>query len=781
MSTISEINQVFKRDRDQLISNRVAASRLGRSELVELTDRWVQALAKAADLESVEVALIAVGGYGRGDLCASSDLDLLLLHPNDVSVQTITKLADSLWYPIWDSGIPLDHSVRSVSQARLMASTDIKVLLGLLDARTIAGNDELTQQLRSSALADWRVSAKNRLPELWESVQTRRQRAGDLSHLLEPDLKESYGGLREFTVIRAIAASWITDIDHLGLETASEFLLDVRDNLHQVTNRRVDRLSMQEQSSVASIMNFENDDELLRAVFSAGRTISVASDLAWHRFNQITAKKSIFRKITSSKVDRVPLADGVVVHNDEVVLAREVDITKDPVVVLRAAAAAAQAGLRLSPHTVSRFAQEFTEIPTPWSRDAKDALVSFLGAGTSAIPVWEALDQQGVITKLLPEWEAIRAAPQRNALHIFTVDRHSLECAVQAASLTRKVDRPDLLLVGALFHDIGKARGSDHCGKGEALMRTIAPQLGFDEADTDILCVMVKHHLLLPESATRRDLEDPATIRTVVDCVGSHEVLDLLHYLSIADSKATSDSMWSEWKQRLLEDLVRRTHAALAGETSPQMPRLNERFPIAPEEGKTDVIVSPSDNSVTIFVSTPDRLGLLSTVAAALALLRLDVRAAYLETQGEIALQEWHAVTTFGEIPDSSFIRTEILRALKSPQEIDNRVTSLMVGKPPRRGFTPPDPVVRALPQASSRTSVIEVRAHDAPALLYRVGKALVAAKATVTTARVMTLGSEVVDVLYLYDSQGNPLSEAVLNRVVDTVTEAVRPVGVVP
>ncbi len=152
--------------------------------------------------------------------------------------------------------------------------------------------------------------------------------------------------------------------------------------------------------------------------------------------------------------------------------------------VLRAAAAAAQAGLRLAPHAVERLARDSAPMPEPWPRAARDALVSLLGAGRPAIPVWEALDQADIWSRLMPEWSVVRSAPQRNPVHRFTVDRHLVETAVQSGPHTRRVDRPDLLLVGALLHDIGKGRAGDHTEVGIGLVPAMAPRLGFDRRTT---------------------------------------------------------------------------------------------------------------------------------------------------------------------------------------------------------------------------------------------------------------------------------------------------------
>lgn len=213
-----------------------------------------------------------------------------------------------------------------------------------------------------------------------------------------------------------------------------------------------------------------------------------------------------------------------------------------------------------------RLAATTRPLPTPWPAEARDQLVTLLGAGRSTVPVWEALEAEGLITRLLPDWERVRCRPQRNAVHTWTVDRHLVETAVRAASLTRRVSRPDLLLVAALLHDIGKGWPGDHSVAGEIITRDVAGRLGFDRHDTAVLATLVRHHLLLVETATRRDLDDPATVRSVADVVGSQTTLELLHALTEADALATGPAAWSAWRDSLVTDLVGRVGAVLAGE-----------------------------------------------------------------------------------------------------------------------------------------------------------------------------------------------------------------------
>ncbi|MDF3150188.1 HD domain-containing protein, partial [Streptomyces sp. T21Q-yed] len=205
-------------------------------------------------------------------------------------------------------------------------------------------------------------------------------------------------------------------------------------------------------------------------------------------------------------------------------------------------------------------------LPTPWPAEAREQLVTLLGSGRPTVEVWEALEAEGLITRFLPDWERVRCRPQRNAVHIWTVDRHLIETAVRASEFTRRVHRPDLLLVAALLHDIGKGWPGDHSVAGEIIVKDVAARIGFDRDDVAVLSTLVRHHLLLVETATRRDLEDPATVRSVAEAVGSQGTLELLHALTEADALATGPAAWSSWRGSLVADLVKRVAAVLAGD-----------------------------------------------------------------------------------------------------------------------------------------------------------------------------------------------------------------------
>ncbi|MCX6402659.1 MAG: [protein-PII] uridylyltransferase [Actinobacteria bacterium] len=749
---------MFLENRKLLVGADVVPSKENRIAITEITDEWLSSLAKAAGFDKLKVALVAVGGYGRKELCAGSDLDILLLHHQAEKPEEIARLADAIWYPVWDSGISLDHSVRDVSQVRRMASTDFKVVLGLLDARVIYGDEQLLNEVRASVLADWRSFSQERLLELQQSAMDRKQRFGDIAHLLEPDIKESYGGLREATILRSIAASWITDVNRERIDEAHQTLLDVRDALHRVTGRSTDKMTMHEQRDVAKLLGLESDDVLLRKVSMAGRALAYESDMAWARVQKVTTKKSLFKSRKIAKDFRAPLADGVVVQDEEVVLARDANPVTDSGLGWRVAAAASQAGLPVSQATLSRLKNELAPMPKPWPKEALNSLVSFLGSGPALIQVWEAFDQNGLINDLLPLWQPMQATPQRNALHIYTVDRHSIECVVQASILSRMVSRPDLLLVGALFHDIGKPHEGDHSIVGAELMKEIAVTLGFNEVDAETLCEMVRLHLLIPEVATRRDLEEPATIDLVANQVVDLNLLELLHNLTIADSKATSEHTWSEWKASLVSQLVARVEARFVGKELPSFQGLETTFPFTPSK-ETEISVVNAGSQSDIFIATEDRVGLVADVAGALRVLRLDIKSAQFETTEGIALQHWQVIPLFGDAPETKKIILELQIAMNNPEMVFKAMQKV---KSPRvqRGFTPPKPRVRFVDGASSRSDVFEVRAHDESALLHRIAQIVAMEKLTINAARIDTIGSEVVDVLYLTTSTGGRLDE---------------------
>jgi len=719
-----------------------------RSRRATETDRWLAGMLGAEP----GVALVAVGGYGRKELLPGSDLDVLLLHDGR---DGIAAIADRVWYPVWDSGARLDHAVRTVPQARRVARNDLKVALGLLNARHVAGDPDLTTRLREGALDDWRANARTRLADLRELHEERTRLHGELAFLLEPDLKESRGGQRDVHAIQAIAAAWVAPAPGPRVRAAYEQILDARHVLHEVTGRRLDRLVLEEQDEVARTLGLLDGDALLRNLAGAGRTVAYAVDHAFRQADRAGGRRAIGVRMRRGKPERRPLADGVVEQEGEVVLARAAAPATDPVLVLRAAAAAAQAGLPLAPRALARLA-ECPPLPVPWPDAARDALLTLLGAGPNAIAVWEALDQEGLLTALIPDWERVRNRPQRNPLHRFTVDRHLVECAANAAALTRDVARPDLLLLAALLHDIGKGWPGDHSVSGEVVARDVARRVGLNEADAELIAAAVRHHLLLPVVATRRDLDDPMTVQHVASVVGGSQLLlEVLHAVSQADGLATGPAAWNDWKAGLVTDLVRRVSAVLDGEPTPEpAPLRPDQLALAQAGGPAAVV---KGNEVTVVAL--DRPGLLWRAAGVLASHRLVVRGANAHSVGDMAVTVFNVVPEYGEPPDATLVAADLRRMLEGRLDVEDRLERRARAARPSGSAAPP-PKVTLVDGASQNATVVEVRAHDEPGLLWRIGRALGECGLNVQAARVETLGAEAVDVFYVTDAMGGLLTD---------------------
>jgi [protein-PII] uridylyltransferase len=749
-----------------------------RSALVELYDSWLAGVLT----DRQDVALVAVGGLGRREPAPHSDLDLVLLHRlAGRAGRDVAEVADSVWYPVWDAGIGLDHSVRTVAEAAAVARDDLKAALGLLELRHLAGDPALSGALHEATYAAWRSNRRRRLPELRDASHERWQGAGELAFLLEPDLKEARGGLRDVHSLRALAAAQLIDLPGPAVAAARDVLLDVRGELQRRAGRPLDRLVQQEQDGVAAALGYADADDLLRAVCEAGRTVAFAADTAWRQVDGELAGRrrsvSLTRALPGRRApvaQRRPLADGVVEQGGEVVLARDADPWADPVLVLRAATAAARAGLPLAPYALDRLATESAPLPAPWPAAARDAFVDLLGTGSAAVPVLEALDQAGLLVRLIPEWARVRSRPQRNPVHRFTVDRHLVEAAAEAAALTRTVARPDLLLLGALLHDIGKGWPGDHTDAGVTVVRELAPRLGLPYGDAATVTAMVRHHLLLPDTATRRDLDDPVTVRSVVSAVDSSgDLLDLLHALSIADGRATGPAAWSEWKADLVAELVARAREALSGTPPPDPPPLTAAQREAADAGGAGAAggaggVAVRVDGATVTVAAPDAPGLLSRTAGVLALHQLDVRSATVATVGQTAVDVFTVSPRFGRGPEPALLRADVARALAGSLPLAERLAAKERAYGHRQEQPPR---VLWFDGAATGATVLELRAADAAGLLHRVTAALERCGLDVRGARVSTLGGAVVDAFYVVGGDGGPVTDPALRR---AVTDAV-------
>ena len=742
--------------RAELVANTSLVGRELCRAYSDLIDSWLAELLVDACGPSGPhgVALVAVGGYGRAELSLHSDIDVLLLHAGRTD---IGKLADGLWYPIWDEGLKLGHSVRTVREALALAADDLDTATSLLQVRHLAGDPALTEDLTTRALDQWQKRSKRWLGDLSARVQARHEAAGEVAFLLEPDLKEGRGGLRDVHALRwaEAARSLLWEGDDQVLVAAYDTLLAARVELHRRVDRPSDRLLLQDQDAVAAALGLESADVLMRGLSSAARTIAWRSDDAWQRIDASLRGPSGFR----SRRDK-PIGPGLVLRDGEVHLTADAEVGTDPTLAVRAAAAAAAAGVRIHRASLDRLVAHRAPMPDPWPESLRAAFVDLLLAGHRAILVIEALDQLGLWEQLVPEWPAVRSKPQRNAYHRFTVDRHLIEAAANAADLVARTDRPDLLVLGALLHDIGKGYPGDHTEVGIDLLATIGPRMGLPPSDVVVLQSMVRHHLLLPDVATRRDLDDPATTTAVAEAVGDQLTLGLLATLTEADSLATGPAAWGRWKADLVRDLVRRTAHVLGG-GSPEDVR--EDFPteehLALVAAGTQVLKGDGDR---LTVVAHDRPGLFSRITGVLTLHGLGVLDAAVTSIDGMAVDLFRVESSFGPTISWEKVVHDLESALEGRLALRARLAERARVYGGRRSPGPiqEPPRVFVDNDASLGATVVEVHAPDSMGVLYRITRALSDLDLDIVSAKVQTLGDRVVDAFYVRGPGGGKVED---------------------
>ncbi len=763
--------------RQVLVDDRTTTGTQWSRRYAGVVDEWLRAVFETATGgDHRGVALLAVGGYGLAELAPGSDLDLLLVVDRRGPVR---PLAEALWYPIWNENVDLDHSVRSPKQVRQAADGDLKVALGLLTARSVAGDPALGAQVIGAALDQWRSKLSRWLPEVDASLRARHHDNGDLAFLLEPDLKEARGGIRDLRLLNALStvSPVLAGVAAApGVSTAGETLAAVRVELQRSTKRSGNRLMLQDQDVVAGALGYTDADELMAAVASSARTLAWASDDGWRRV------RAGLRGRRQTRHDDVALEPGLIRLDDEIALAVGAQPREDPSLALRAAAASATLDLPISRECLDRLAVDVVAIDGVWPADLLQSLLRLLGAGRSAIGAIEALDSCGVWTRLLPEWLPVRHRPQRNAYHRFTVDRHLLETVAEATQLIRNVERPDLLLIGSLLHDIGKGRpGGNHTVIGMHVVAALAPRLGFNEADAAVLVSMVQHHLLLPEVATRRDLDDPVTIDRVAAMVGDQGTLDLLAALTEADSLATGPSMWSPWKAGLLARLVERVGHRLAGRPVPAAPvPLDERERRLLGTGRPEMVA----DGRRVSVAAPDRRKLLARVAGVLTLSGLTVSSAATHAEsGNQAFLRFEVAPAVDVLPDWRKVEANLESALVGNLPLEKRLADWEKQSARRRPLTPHPVQVRVITDndAASTSTLVEVRAPDRSRLLYKLASTISDTGFDILSAMVATLGAEAIDVFYVQAGRdpdtgtgGRKLDDAERARVETALAEAV-------
>ena len=773
--------------------------------LADACDAVIVEAAQALSLKG-KWAVVAQGSYARRELCPGSDLDVVLVHSGGARGAAGDVAARTLWYPFWDAGFTLGHATRTPKETLALADEDLDAMTAVLELRVLAGDADFALDLRDRGRA---LAAKRRsrvIDALASAANARYDRPGPVAEVVEPNVKDGAGGLRDLHALTwagwavsplgglagLIAVGVVAPHDVADLEAANTRLLDVRVALHRVTGGRSDQLTLQEQDAVARLLDIPDADTLLRELADASRQVGWISREVWSRLE--SGKKGPSGRVAHR--DR-PLDQGVVLREGRVTL-----LTDEPVTVtstLRVAAAAAEQHAAIDRVTLARLGD--VDGAVPWAPEDRTAFFRLLRAGRPLVAVFEALDHVGALVRLLPEWAHVRARPQRNAYHRFTVDRHLLEAVVEcdvllaeegvAGDVARRA-RTELLLFGVLTHDIAKGAPGDHSEVGAVRAAAFATRIGLEEHAAVVISWLVRDHLLMADTATRRDLADAETILRFGRAVHDTERLDLLYALTVADSRATGPVAWSSGKAALCRQLFVETDALLEdGVVDPRLAKEREavlkRHRALLESGELAVEWTERDDGLReCTVVARDRRGLLASVAGVLTLVGFDIQgaSAYGDPDTGMALEVYRGIDRFGRLDEAgrrdfvTMLRSALDGALPLRTRLSERIARY-------RGATPPadrSVDVRVDVDASASATVIEVHAPDDVGLLASVAAVFADLGIDVSVALVSTTGTRAVDVFYIRDAQGaKPTDPLLLQRIRATlitrlITEYVLP-----
>ncbi len=530
--------------------------------------------------QGASFAFVAIGGYGRRELCLHSDIDILLLFKKMVPTQADSFLQGVL-FPLWDLGFDVGHSTRTIRDCLDMAKRDLEVMTPLLDARFIGGEYTLYLELIEK-LYNKVVSKKILVLYQWliEQNKKRLNTFGDSSYLLEPDLKEGIGGLRDYHHMLWLAKAScgprethehvfrarLSHQEYQELRQHVNFLLDIRNHLHLLSHRRNDRLTFEYQEEIAARLKLrDHKTSLAVEQFNSlvHATMAALKSLSFYFMADLFPDEKKARKIR--QIHDIP--QGLAIEGDELNFTSSGAIRKKPSLLMTIFELSALLGYPLS-LGARRQIREHSFLVDECFRESKTIIASFLNILTKSNYTFETLSVMadcGFLGSFIPEFAMIHNKVEFDAYHIYPVGIHSLQAIKYLKGLTEEKDillrelflelqHPERLFLAAFFHDIGKI-GSEHTSRGASITKNILKRFGLAEDIIEEICFLVRFHLLLVETATRRDLNDEKVIVQCARLIGSQERLKLLYLLTWADSRATGPKAWNEWIANLISEL----------------------------------------------------------------------------------------------------------------------------------------------------------------------------------------------------------------------------------
>lgn len=787
-------------------------------------------------------ALVAVGGYGRGELHPRSDVDVLVLLERSPS-KSLARALERFVASAWDIGLELGHSVRTLPECIDAAAADVTVATNLMEARLLAGPRALFDRLGEAMSPGHLWPAPEFFRAKWEEQRARHARFHDTAYNLEPNLKDGPGGLRDIQIIAWVArrhlgstslhelvsAGFLEDVEYEELVRGREYLWGIRYALHLVADRREDRLLFDYQRELARRFGFRDEhrqnlavEQFMRRYYRTVMKLEVLNDLLLRHYEASFTP----RRETSAATE---LNERFRARAGMLEVAGAGVFERDPVALLEAFTLIARnedlSGISAA---TLRLIRAHREVAAGLEADerARREFMALLREPRGVYRALRLMSRYGLLGRYLPAFGRIVGHMQYDLFHVYTVDQHTLfvvrnlrhiatankpERFPRAVEVFRRIEKPELLYLAGLFHDIAKGRGGDHSELGAEEAARFCERHGVAGADARLVAWLVRHHLLMSTTAQRRDIADPAVINEFARGVGDRRRLDHLYLLTMADIAATNPKLWNSWKEQLLGELYTSARYALrrglenpierdewirqtreearrllldAGEDESRMEAIWAVLPedyfhrLGPDQiaWQTRTLLNtglqaralvrarraPGGDSTEVLVHSPDRERLFATIAATLDSLGLNVVEARIFTTSDgYALDSFRVLTDAGEALSErdAGAACNALEARLGDEPLTLPRVSRAVPRRMRHFTIAPRVTFDADP-VSGRTQLAVV-ATDRPGLLGDLGRAFASCNVQVHGARIATFGARVEDFFSITDDRGRPLDAA--------------------
>ncbi len=781
-----------------------------------------------SSVPSPSVCLVATGGYGRTELAPYSDVDLLLLH-SPVDSSDLSRLAEKVLYPLWDLGLEVSCSSRSIAECLKMAQSDLQVKTSLIDARYLDVEYELFRNfysLFSKKILHRKI--RQFAESLTRDLCLRHRKYEDPAYILEPNIKDGTGGLRDFQIGRWIVrAKYKTDRwdsilfpDHSRvLDKSLQFLWALRNQLHLLSGRRQDELTFEWQEKVAPILGFpagaRGIEEMMRQYHLSAQKIS---NFVWDILERVLHEPSPFKK-TFLFFQKRKIDPNFGLTRGEITLLDPTTFKREPAQLMTLFQHGQVTGGKMDFRTEEAVIGALPFIDDRFrDRDGvQEAFLSILRRVEGAAAILRKMHELGFLSRYIPEFSEIEGKVHYDLYHVHPIDRHSLLAVEELeklrtgiyqkdhpllTSLMQELQRPEILLLTALLHDIGKGTEGDHSVIGAEIARQIGSRMGLPKEDRDLMGFLVSHHLSMLETAFRRDLNDEQTVLHFAKTVGNRTQLQMLYLLTFADVRAVGPDAWTSWKDSLLKELFLKT--AHFFETDEErwgsqkenetLKRLREYLHLKRIPEYADYLPSrylscygwgeiihhvemalslerepllvrwtpESPRLAKVTLCTKDSYGLFSKIAGALFLNRLNILEAQIHTWGNgVALDTFYVEDATEEVErrlhhfkmelEEIFHGKITLKELFSKRESYNAPSQKIV------------PAVVTEVKVNNRDSdfytIVEISGEDRLGILYEITQALTDHGCNISFARISTLGNRLVDVFYVQDEWGEKIA----------------------